>query len=108
MMHDEALVTDLSPDPKVKAAMNEITAQRNWKNAAKEKAEGEKVSEQHIANASPVAGCRHGDVSSWRKPRCFCGHARCCHGALPSRCHTHTHTCFDGGLINEAASSTEK
>jgi len=39
----QALVTDLSPDPKVKAAMNEITAQRNWKNAAKEKAEGEKI-----------------------------------------------------------------
>jgi len=38
-----ALVTDLSPDQKVKNAMNEITAQRNYKNAAKNKAEGEKM-----------------------------------------------------------------
>ena len=38
-----ALVTDLSPDQKVKNAMNEITAQRNYKNAAMNKAEGEKL-----------------------------------------------------------------
>ena len=39
----QALVTDLSPDEKVRDAMNEITAQRNYKNAAMNKAEGEKL-----------------------------------------------------------------
>merc|ERR1711998_71504 len=38
-----ALVTDLSPDQKGRNAMNEITAQRNYKDAAKNKAEGEKM-----------------------------------------------------------------
>mmetsp|Transcript_12504 Transcript_12504/g.37725 ORF Transcript_12504/g.37725 Transcript_12504/m.37725 type:complete len:295 (+) Transcript_12504:101-985(+) len=39
----QALVTDLSPDFKVKAAMNEINASKRLKDAAFAKAEGEKI-----------------------------------------------------------------
>ncbi|KAJ8605544.1 hypothetical protein CTAYLR_000106 [Chrysophaeum taylorii] len=39
----QALVTDLSPDVKVKTAMNEINASKRLKEAAFEKAEGEKI-----------------------------------------------------------------
>lgn len=39
----QALVTDLSPDAKVKSAMNEINASKRLKDAAFEKAEGEKI-----------------------------------------------------------------
>lgn len=39
----QALVTDLSPDAKVKTAMNEINASKRLKEAAYEKAEGEKI-----------------------------------------------------------------
>ena len=38
-----ALVTDISPDGRVKAAMNEINASKRLKEAAFEKAEGEKI-----------------------------------------------------------------
>ena len=38
-----ALVTDVVPDYRVKAAMNEINASRKMKEATLEKAEGEKV-----------------------------------------------------------------
>ena len=39
----QALVTDLSPDDKVRNAMNEINASKRNKEAAREKAEGDKV-----------------------------------------------------------------
>mmetsp|Transcript_13062 Transcript_13062/g.40235 ORF Transcript_13062/g.40235 Transcript_13062/m.40235 type:complete len:165 (+) Transcript_13062:550-1044(+) len=38
-----ALVTDISPDSRVKTAMNEINASKRLKEAAFEKAEGEKI-----------------------------------------------------------------
>mmetsp|Transcript_21643 Transcript_21643/g.69959 ORF Transcript_21643/g.69959 Transcript_21643/m.69959 type:complete len:294 (+) Transcript_21643:128-1009(+) len=40
---ENALVTDMSPDGRVKTAMNEINASKRLKDAAKEKAEGNKV-----------------------------------------------------------------
>ena len=56
----QALVTDLSPDDAVRNAMNEITAQRNYKNAARERAEGEKVllvkSAEAAADAKYLSG----------------------------------------------------
>ncbi len=39
----QTLVTDLSPDAKVKASMNEINASRRLKEAASHKAEADKV-----------------------------------------------------------------
>lgn len=39
----EALVTDIDPDPKVKAAMNDINANQRLRQAAVEKAEAEKI-----------------------------------------------------------------
>jgi regulator of protease activity HflC (stomatin/prohibitin superfamily) len=38
-----ALVTDLSPDPKVRDAMNEINASKRLKESAYQRAEGEKI-----------------------------------------------------------------
>ena len=38
-----ALVTDLEPDGRVKAAMNEINASKRMKEAARERAEGDKT-----------------------------------------------------------------
>lgn len=47
----KALVTDLSPDYKVKAAMNEINAQKRLRAAASEKAEAEKIIHVKAAEA---------------------------------------------------------
>jgi len=38
-----ALVTDLEPDGRVRAAMNEINASKRLKEAARERAEGDKI-----------------------------------------------------------------
>lgn len=46
-----ALVTDLTPDPKVRNAMNEINASKRLKEAAYQKAEGEKVLKVKAAEA---------------------------------------------------------
>jgi len=60
-MHDfgyeikQALVVDLSPDPKVKAAMNEINAQKRLREAAKEKAEADKIVQVKGAEAEAEA-----------------------------------------------------
>mmetsp|Transcript_20475 Transcript_20475/g.26541 ORF Transcript_20475/g.26541 Transcript_20475/m.26541 type:complete len:310 (-) Transcript_20475:398-1327(-) len=48
----QALVTDLSPDSRVKAAMNEINASKRLKEAAFAKAEGEKILLVKAAEAS--------------------------------------------------------
>merc|ERR1719409_135987 len=47
----KALVTDLSPDYKVKQAMNEINAQKRLRAAANEKAEAEKIIHVKAAEA---------------------------------------------------------
>lgn len=39
----KALVTDIDPDPRVKAAMNEINAAQRLREAAKDKAEAQKI-----------------------------------------------------------------
>jgi regulator of protease activity HflC (stomatin/prohibitin superfamily) len=48
-----ALVTDLEPDGKVRAAMNEINASRRLKEAVKERAEGDKI----LMVSQPWHGC---------------------------------------------------
>lgn len=47
----KALITDLSPDHKVKTAMNEINAQKRLRAAANEKAEAEKIVQVKAAEA---------------------------------------------------------
>jgi len=47
----ESLVTDLSPDAKVKASMNEINASRRLKEAAHHKAEADKIKQIKAAEA---------------------------------------------------------
>ena len=49
------LVTDLSPDNKVKASMNEINASRRLKEAAAHKAEAEKTKQVKAAEAEAEA-----------------------------------------------------
>jgi len=49
------LVTDLSPDAKVKASMNEINASRRLKEAASHKAEADKVKQVKAAEAEAEA-----------------------------------------------------
>jgi len=51
----KALVTDLSPDRGVKAAMNEINAQKRLKDASAAKAEGEKIVKVKAAEADKEA-----------------------------------------------------
>ena len=51
------LVTDLSPDYKVKASMNEINASRRLKEAASHKAEADKV--KQVKNAEAEAEARY-------------------------------------------------
>jgi hypothetical protein len=46
-----ALLTDLEPDLRVKAAMNEINASKRLKEAARERAEGDKIVQVKIAEA---------------------------------------------------------
>lgn len=63
VMHDygyeiiTTLVTDLSPDSKVKASMNEINASRRLKEAASHKAEADKV--QQVKDAEADAEARY-------------------------------------------------
>jgi regulator of protease activity HflC (stomatin/prohibitin superfamily) len=49
------LVTDLAPDSKVKASMNEINASRRLKEAASHKAEADKVKQVKAAEAEAEA-----------------------------------------------------
>lgn len=49
------LVTDLSPDSKVKASMNEINASRRLKEAASHKAEADKIKQVKAAEAEAEA-----------------------------------------------------
>lgn len=51
----EALVTDLAPDIKVKASMNEINASKRLKEAASHKAEADKVKQVKAAEAEAEA-----------------------------------------------------
>ena len=51
----QALVIDLSPDPKVKSAMNDINAQKRLREAAKEKAEADKITQVKGAEAEAEA-----------------------------------------------------
>lgn len=51
----EALVTDLAPDHKVKASMNEINASKRLKEAASHKAEADKVKQVKAAEAEAEA-----------------------------------------------------
>jgi len=61
IMHDfgyeikAALVTDLEPDAKVKASMNEINAAQRMREAAQEKAEGDKILAVRSAEADAEA-----------------------------------------------------
>ena len=48
-------MTDLSPDSKVKASMNEINASRRLKEAASHKAEAEKTKQVKAAEAEAEA-----------------------------------------------------
>ena len=71
----QALVTDLSPDEKVRDAMNEITAQRNYKNAAYERAEGEKV--LLVKNAEAAADAKYlSGVGTARQRKAIVGSMR--------------------------------
>merc|ERR1719389_788675 len=47
----KALVTDISPDARVKMSMNEINASRRLREAAKEKAEADKIVQVKAAEA---------------------------------------------------------
>lgn len=49
------LVTDISPDSKVKASMNEINASRRLKEAASHKAEADKTQQVKAAEAEAEA-----------------------------------------------------
>lgn len=51
----QALVTDMVPDAKVKASMNEINASRRLKEAASHKAEAEKIRQVKAAEAEAEA-----------------------------------------------------
>ena len=51
----QTLVTDLSPDARVKASMNEINASRRLKEAASHKAEADKVKQVKAAEAEAEA-----------------------------------------------------
>merc|ERR1712238_7418 len=51
----DALVTDLSPDARVKASMNEINASKRLKEAASHKAEADKVRQVKAAEADAEA-----------------------------------------------------
>lgn len=51
----EALVTDLAPDHKVKASMNEINASKRLKEAASHKAEADKIKQVKAAEAEAEA-----------------------------------------------------
>jgi len=51
----ESLVTDLSPDQKVKHSMNEINASKRLKEAASEKAEADKIRQVKAAEADAEA-----------------------------------------------------
>jgi len=51
----ESLVTDINPDRKVKASMNEINASKRLKEAASHKAEAEKVRQVKAAEAEAEA-----------------------------------------------------
>mmetsp|Transcript_21644 Transcript_21644/g.69965 ORF Transcript_21644/g.69965 Transcript_21644/m.69965 type:complete len:290 (+) Transcript_21644:128-997(+) len=48
---EKALVTDISPDARVKMSMNEINASRRLREAAKEKAEADKITQVKAAEA---------------------------------------------------------
>merc|ERR1712232_1413708 len=50
-----SLVTDLSPDRKVKQSMNEINASKRLKEAATEKAEADKIKQVKAAEAEAEA-----------------------------------------------------
>ena len=50
----QALITDLDPDEKVKAAMNEINSSKRLKYAVAERAEGEKILEVKRAEVSDI------------------------------------------------------
>lgn len=56
----QALVTDIDPDPKVKAAMNEINAAQRLRDAALQRAEGEKVTRVKAAEAEAEASYLQG------------------------------------------------
>jgi len=51
----QTLVTDINPDSKVKAAMNEINASKRLKEAASHKAEAEKIRQVKAAEAEAEA-----------------------------------------------------
>lgn len=53
--YKQALITDLDPDEKVKAAMNEINSSKRLKFAVAERAEGEKILEVKRAEAEANA-----------------------------------------------------
>lgn len=75
-MITKALVVDLNPDNKVKAAMNDINAQKRLKEATLEKAEGEKIilvkaaeadAESKYLSGLGVARQRHAIVSGLKE-----------------------------------------
>lgn len=51
----QALVTEMTPDPKVRDAMNEINSSKRLKEAAYQRAEGEKIVKVKIAEAAAEA-----------------------------------------------------
>ena len=53
----KTLVTDIAPDARVKAAMNEINASRRMREAAVEKAEAEKI--QQVKRSEAEAEAKH-------------------------------------------------
>lgn len=56
----QALVTDIDPDPRVKAAMNEINAAQRLRESALQRAEGEKITRVKAAEAEAEASYLQG------------------------------------------------
>jgi regulator of protease activity HflC (stomatin/prohibitin superfamily) len=57
----QALVTDIDPDPRVKAAMNEINAAQRLRESALQRAEGDKVTRVKAAEAEADARALQGE-----------------------------------------------
>ena len=63
----QTLVTDIMPDPKVKAAMNEINEAQRLRIAANERGEAEKILKVKQAEADAESKALHGKGISWQR-----------------------------------------
>lgn len=63
----KTLVTDIMPDKKVKAAMNEINEAQRLRVAANERGEAEKILKVKLAEADAESKALHGKGISWQR-----------------------------------------